>query len=299
MKQFLTTLLFLLSPFLMHAQPVPKDSGYVSISHGGKMYYEAYGNGTPLILIHGHTLDRRMWRKQVEEFANHHYRVITPDLRGYGRSSRQFEGLNTTHVDDIIAFMDSLHIGQAHVVGLSMGGFIAADMVCMYPERMLSCVMASGSLRNRKGPSEPMDSAEIAESDAAIQKVLEQGISRWKQDWIEKLVSGGGSKAESIRRDLTEMIYDWDAWQLVHHELRLFYARDAQPVLQTKSPTVPCLFLSGENEHKKRPGMMKYLPNSRFEVLPDCGHMNNMEQPQLFNQAILSFLDSANEQENK
>lgn len=288
--RFVLLIFFLVSLFA-NARPLQKDSGFVSIPHDGKIYYEAYGKGAPLILLHGHTLDRRMWAKQIEAFAKH-YRVITPDMRGYGRSSRQFEGLNTTHADDIIAFMDSLHIAKAHILGLSMGGFVAADMVCMYPERMLSCVMVSGSLRSRKGPSEPMDSAEIAESDAAIQKVLEGGIDKWRKDWIDKLISGGGSNAESIRNDLTTIIYDWDAWQLVHHELRIFYARDALPVLQQKCPDVPCLFLSGEHEHKKRPGMMKYLPKSDFQVLPDCGHMNNMEQPELFNETIIKFIKS-------
>lgn len=292
MKRTLLSLIALAISLFSDAQSLQKDSGFVSVPHDGKIYYEAYGEGEPFILLHGHTLDRRMWRPQIEAFAKK-YRVITPDMRGYGRSSRQYEGLNTTHADDLVAFMDSLKITKAHILGLSMGGFISADMVCMYPERMLSCVMASGSLRSRKGPSEPMDSLEAAESSAAIQKVLNQGIDNWRKEWIEQLVKGGGSNAENIRKDLTQMIYDWDAWQLVHHELRIFYAREALPILQKKCPSVPCLFLSGENEHKKRPGMMKYLPNSDFQVLPDCGHMNNMEQPELFNKAILNFLDKS------
>lgn len=280
-------LLFSLQSF---AQSLPKDSGYVRLAEEGRMYYEAYGKGEPLILVHGHTLDRRMWRQQIEPLAKH-YRVYTPDMRGYGRSSRLHESQHTTHVDDLITFMDSLHIDKAHVIGLSMGGFITADMLAMYPERLLTCVMASGSLRSVKGPSEPVDSAEYAEAEANINKVLETGIDAWRHEWIEKLISGGGCKAESIRTELTAMIYDWDAWHLTHHEPRLYYAREASPVLRQRCPEVPALFLSGEHEHKKPSSMMKSLPNSRFQVLPDCGHMNNMEQPELFNQAILDFLN--------
>lgn len=266
-----------------------KDSGYVNISEGGRLYYEVYGKGEPVILVHGHSLDRRMWRTQIPALAKE-YRVYTPDMRGYGRSSRQREDLHTTHVDDLIAFMDSLHIEKAHVIGLSMGGFITADMVAMYPERMLSCVMSSGTLRSVKGPSEPVDSTEYATKEAEIKQNLETGIGVWRKDWINRLVVNGGSKAEDMRAELTAIIEDWDAWQLVNHEPRLYYAREARPILQAKCPKVPSLYIGGEKENKKRPGILDYLPNSKFIVLPDCGHMSNMEQPDLYNMTLLDFL---------
>lgn len=283
-------LLSLLTSLTINSQELYKDSGYVDVPEGGKLYYEAYGKGTPMILIHGHTLDRRMWRQQIPRFAKR-FRVITPDMRGYGRSSRQHEDQTATHVDDLIALMDALGLSKAHVVGLSMGGFIASDMLAMYPERMITCVLASGNLRSVKGPSEPVDEAERAESDAKIREVLEMGIDKWKRDWIDKLIKGGGSKAEGIRSELTAIINDWDAWQLVNHEPRLYYAREALPVLQEKMPEVPTLFLSGEMEHKKPASLMKYIPNSEFEVILDCGHMSNMEQPDKFNKAVITFIE--------
>ena len=277
-------------PLALFSQELYKDSGYVNVAEGGVLYYEAYGKGTPMILIHGHTLDRRMWRQQIQRFAKR-FRVITPDMRGYGRSSRQHENQTVTHVDDLIALMDALGISKAHVVGLSMGGFIASDMLAMYPERMITCVLASGNLRNVKGPSEPADEKEKSEVDAKIRAVLEMGIDKWRRDWIDKLILGGGSKAESIREELTAIINDWDAWQLVNHEPRLYYAKDALPVLQSRMPEVPTLFLSGEMEHKKPASLMKYIPNSEFEVILDCGHMSNMEQPDKFNKAVIAFIE--------
>lgn len=116
--------------------------GYVAVPEG-RLYYEEQGAGTPLIFVHGHSLDRRMWREQVEAFKAH-YRVIVYDARGYGRSSKQREDLRFTHCDDLVALMDALQIPKAHVVGLSMGGFIAGDLLAMYPERLLSVVLAEG-----------------------------------------------------------------------------------------------------------------------------------------------------------
>lgn len=269
---------------------LPKDSGYVNIAEGGKMYWESYGDGYPLVLVHGHTLDRRMWREQIPVFSKK-FKVIVPDMRGYGRSTKQGEGMKVTHMDDLITLIDSLHIKKAHFVGLSMGGFIVSDLVALHPERLKTCILASGNLRSVKGPSEPMDSTETAESTENILHVLAEGVDKWKEDWIEKLVKGGGSNAENIRTELSKMIYDWDAWQITHHELRLYYAREALPVLKETCPQVPTLFLSGENEHKRRSSIMNYFPNSEFSVLPDCGHMSNMEQPELFNKTVLDFIE--------
>lgn len=266
-----------------------KTSAYIPISEGGRMYYEEYGKGTPVILLHGHTLDRRMWRTQIEALAPY-YRVITPDFRGYGKSSKLNENLSSLHADDVLTLMDSLHIDKAHIIGLSMGGFVAADILAMHPERMLTCVMASGSLRNRKGPSQPDTPEEWAADETKIKAVKAKGIENARREWIDQLITGGGSTAEGIRSELTAIINDWDAWSLTHHEPHLWYANDALPHLKETCPEVPTLFLSGETEHKRRGGMMKYLPKSDFIVIPDCGHMTNMEKSEEFNKIIIEFL---------
>ena len=77
-------------------------SGYIGVSGGGQVYYEERGKGEPLLLLHGHSLDRRMWDSQWKPFARH-YRVLRLDFRGYGRSSDQREDLPMTQVDDVIS----------------------------------------------------------------------------------------------------------------------------------------------------------------------------------------------------
>ena len=206
---------------------------YVGVSGGGMVYFEERGKGEPLILLHGHSLDHRMWDTQWSDFSRH-YRTIRIDFRGYGRSSEMREDLNTTHVDDVVALMDSLKIERAHVVGLSMGAFVAGDMLAMYPERMLSCVLCSGGIRSSKGPSEPMDSSEIAKRRKEIAALKERGVDAMKREWTEQLVSGGGSKREMMRRPLQRMITDWTAWQPLHLEPRLFYGKEAWAALRSK-----------------------------------------------------------------
>ena len=264
--------------------------GFVATPDGGHLYYEQRGKGEAMVLLHGHSLDRRMWDEQWKPLSKH-FRLIRMDFRGYGLSSEQREDLQRTHVDDVVTLMDSLHIDKAHVVGLSMGAFVAGDMLAMYPERMLSCTLASGGIRNTKGPSEPMDSAESAKRDLEIAALKKKGVERMKEEWTEQLMASGGSRRERMRKALTQMIHDWTAWQPLHKEVRLFYGKEAWTRLQARGKVaVPTLFLRGENELKGKPFAPReaqYLSHFQVVVVPDCGHMLNMERPEEFNRFIL------------
>ena len=270
----------------------PITGAYIPTSGDGQIYYEEKGKGEPLILLHGHSLDTRMWDLQFDEFAKH-YRTIRFDFRGYGKSSKQSETFQFTHLDDLLTLMDSLHIDKAHVVGLSMGAFVAGDMVAMNPERMLSCVMASGGIRSVPGPSEPMDDKEKAKRDKEIAELIAKGVHTYKREWLEVLISDGGSRREEIRDPLWEMIEDWDAWQPLHKEVRMFWAKDAWKLLEEKRPIVFTLMLKGDAKGEGKPyhpRELEYLPNGTAILMPDCGHMMNMEQPELFNHTVLNFL---------
>jgi pimeloyl-ACP methyl ester carboxylesterase len=263
------------------------ESGYIPVIDGGQIYYEAVGEGTPVILLHGHTLDLRMWDPQVKPLLEAGYRVIRPEMRGYGHSSKQQPGQQFTHLDDMMTVMDSLHISKAHVVGLSMGSFVASEMVAMHSDRLLTATLASGNIRNMPGPSTPFDSLELARKDSVIAQNLAQGIDKWKEEWIEKLVSGGGSNREAIRESVTQQVNDWDGWQLINREMRNYYGYEAWDTLKARQPEIPVLILSGEKEGKGKNPMLQYLPNSRQVIIPDCGHMSNMEKPDEFTRLIL------------
>lgn len=268
------------------------QTGYVPVGNGGQLYYEERGQGEPMILLHGHSLDTRMWDEQFKVFAKD-FRTIRLDFRGYGQSSSQSETEQFTHVDDVLVLMDSLHITQAHVVGLSMGAFVAGDMLAMYPERLLTCVLTSGGIRNSPGPSEPMDSAECARRDEEIAALKAKGIDQYKREWIDQLMASGGSKKERMRKPLQRIINDWTAWQPLHKEVRLFYGKEAWNKLRQRGKTnVPTLIIRGENELKGKKGELgelRWLSNGRYVVLPDCGHMLNMEQPKVFNETVSGF----------
>jgi len=106
------------------------------------LFYETHGDGDPLLLIMGLAADSTAWLFQVPEFAGH-YRTIVFDNRGVGRSSKP-AGPYTIHemADDAAGLLDVLHVPRAHVVGVSMGGMIAQELVLRHPERVHGLVLA-------------------------------------------------------------------------------------------------------------------------------------------------------------
>ena len=89
------------------------------------------------------------------------------------------------------------------------------------------------------------------------------------------------------------MIEDWDAWQPLHKEVRVVVGLDAYELLKTNHPEVPTLLVEGKspgNHYSAYPEILNFLPNGRMKVLNDCGHMLNMEQPEIFNKALEEFL---------
>lgn len=260
----------------------------------GSLYYEEAGTGEPVIFVHGHSLDHRMWNEQFPVFAKK-YRAIRYDLRGYGISSPQTEDYQFTHVEDLRTLMDSLHIKKAHIVGLSLGGFVGADMLGCFPERMLSAFLASGNIRKSKGPSEPMTREEATKRDEEIAALKKKGVDVMKKEWCEGLMKSGGSQRERMLQPLWRMIDDWDAWQPLHKEVRVIAGLDALAKLKANHPAVPTLIVEGRSENNRfseHPEILNYLPNGKMKIIDDCGHMMNMERPEEFNVALEEFLAS-------
>lgn len=80
--------------------------------------------------------------------------------------------------------MDALHIRKAHIVGLSLGGFVGADMLGCFPDRMLSAFLTSGNIRKSKGPSDPMTKEEAAKRDEEIAALEKKGVDVMKKEWF-------------------------------------------------------------------------------------------------------------------
>ncbi|WP_281225896.1 class A beta-lactamase-related serine hydrolase [Flavobacterium aquiphilum] len=270
------------------ALPKEVKTGFVNVGDA-KLYYEELGNGVPVIFIHGHSFDHSEWDPQFFEFAKK-YRVIRYDCRGYGYSDKPKEDLAFLHADDLLKLMNRLKIKKAHLVGLSMGGFIATDFLALHQERLLSIIAASGDIFPVPGPSEPWTKEQLAVRRVEIAKVKQRGTMTQKWDWLNGLMSNGGTNLEAIRRPVWDMIYKWDQWQPLHAEPRLVLGNDAISILKKQKVTVPVMVLTGEADKNRVNKLLKCVPSAVQVLVPNAGHVSNLENPVDFNRLVMDFL---------
>jgi pimeloyl-ACP methyl ester carboxylesterase len=115
------------------------DDGRMIEANGISLYVEEHGDGTPVLLLHGWPDSARLWRHQVPALAGRGYRVITPDLRGFGRSEQPAEVRSYTLrnvVGDVTGLLDALGVPAVHVVGHDWGAAVAWLTAIMRPDRV-------------------------------------------------------------------------------------------------------------------------------------------------------------------
>jgi len=261
---------------------------------GVNLYYEVTGSGYPLLFAHEFAGDYRSWEPQVRYFARR-YQVITFNARGYPPSDvpENLEAYSQEQAArDIVGLLRHLNIPQAHIVGLSMGGYAVLHVGLSHPEVARSLVVAGcgyGSVTSERERFQ-QDSGKVAE--------------RLQQDGMKPV-------AEIYSRGPTRVQYEdkdprgWRefAEQLSEHSpvgarLTLLGVQGRRPSVyaleaQMRRLQVPTLIITGdEDEPCLEPGlfMKRTIPTAGLLVIPKSGHTINIEEPEAFNRAVSEFL---------
>lgn len=117
--------------------------GHFVAANGIQMYYEVYGHGSPLLLLHGYTASSLHWQPYIDEFAKR-FQVIVPDLRGHGYSVDPTERFTLAQAaQDVLVLLDQLEIGQFSGIGCSAGGCILQYLSTEHPSRLSSMILDS------------------------------------------------------------------------------------------------------------------------------------------------------------
>ncbi len=243
-------------------------------------YYVNAGAKETLVFIHAHSVDQRMWAPQVQYFA-YRYSILSYDLRGYGLSSLPREGQPFLHANDLLMLLQHLDIKKVHLVGLSLGSFVALDFWSLYPEYVYSVTVASGAIPDPK-PTEP--------------EALVTDIVRFKQKWFARLLEGCGDDRNGYRDKLWMMIADWTGWQVMHNESEALSGEKlTSQLLAIKNPEPVCI-VNGlkdfEGAHRSAERLLQCMPHARSVNLPEAGHFSNMETPNEFNLVLNTFLNN-------
>lgn len=260
--------------------------------NGVELYYESTGEGFPIIFSHEFAGDSKSWDPQVKQLSRL-YRCITYNHRGFPPSSvpEDPEAYSQDQlVEDLLGLMDTLEIDQTHLVGLSMGGNIVLSFAMRFPERCRSIVVSGCGAGTTNRERFEQDIREITDL------LNNQGMRAFAE-----VYSIGATRLPYQRKDPK----GWEEFreQLAGHSalgsaLTMLGVQRRRPTVysyqeQLNSLQVPTLILIGdEDEPCVDPAvfMKRAIPASGLVVIPQSGHTINLEEPELFNQAVLDFI---------
>jgi len=246
------------------AMPAPAESGMAPVNDI-QMYYAVYGEGEPVLLIHGGLGHADVWGLQVPALAADH-KVIVADSRGHGRSTRSEQPFGyELMASDCLALLDHLGIDQAALVGWSDGGIIGLDIAIRHPER-LSALYAFAANYVPEGVKETVGD----------DPVFGAYIERASADYAR--LSPTPDEFDAFVEQISQM------WASQPH-----YSED-----QLRAIPVRTVIFSGEHdeaiklEHSRE--MAELIPNARLEIMPDASHFAMWQHPDAFNASVLNFL---------
>lgn len=246
------------------------DRGDVTI------HYEVYGSGPAILLSNGYSATTRMWHPNIEALSER-FTLILWDMRGHGQSSSPdadsaYSEAHTTQ--DMAALLDHLGFESAVIGGLSLGGYMSLAFNLDYPERVNALLIID------TGPGFKNDSARDEWNNIAIKRA-------------EELAAKGEAALDaSLRENTNSSPVD-----------RAGLARAARYMLTQSSPRVieslpnitkPSLVLVGADDKPFLAAaeyMARKIPNAQMLAIPDAGHLSNLDQPALFNDGVLQFLN--------
>lgn len=248
-------------------------------------HYEQSGTGTPVLLIHGHPFDCTMWRPQLAAGLPGH--LIAPDLRNFGKTiSPNGPASWSTYAEDLLAFADTVGIQSFVAVGLSMGGQIALELFALAPGRILGLALCDTSA--------PLDTPEKCAGRLALAERLErEGMEPYADEVLSNMVCDHTIHTKpDVARELLEMMKRAPVRGAVESARARTQRRDYVPLLP--SIAIPALIVVGEFDAftpvPEAELMHKAIPNSELVIIPEAGHVTNLEQPEAFDQALGQWL---------
>ena len=241
-------------------------TGYAAVN-GIKVYYTKTGHGSPVILLHGGLSNSDYWGNQVKALAAKHT-VISLDSRGHWRSSRDEKPYGyDLMADDVVAVLDSLKIPRADIVGWSDGAIIGIDLALRHPDR-IGKVFAFAANTQTSG--------------------VKDGVE--KNPTFAAFIERAGK--EYAKLSPTPKEYDAFVEQISH----MWASQPNWTDAQLAAIKTPILIVDGDHDEAIKREHTEYIastiPGAGLLILPNTSHFAFLQDPALFNAALLDFLDS-------
>ncbi|MGH7260588.1 MAG: alpha/beta fold hydrolase [Nitrospiraceae bacterium] len=255
--------------------------------NGLNLAYTDQGQGPPVVFLHAFPQNRAMWTSQAETLSKT-YRVVTLDFRGFGESDAPLWHYTLEQfADDVAGLFDHLAIKQAVLVGLSMGGYTLFAFYRKYADRIKGLVLAD---TRAQADTEEGRAGRFAMAQTAYTK----GVEAIADIMLPKLLS---PVALQTKPDLVRQVRATIERTQISGIAGALMAMAERPdsVSLLKQITRPTLVITGELDGPTPPAdgklMAERIPGARLEIIPQAGHLSNLEQPEAFNTAVRAFLE--------
>ena len=252
-----------------------------------QLVYDDVGTGPAVVLIHGYPFNRSLWNEQVEALSGN-YRVVTPDLRGFGESDAS-EGPATMNrmAQDVAKLMDQLGIDRAVIGGLSMGGYVALAFVKQFPLRVEALVLA-----DTRAQADTEEGKQTRHQQA--EKALSEGMAGIADGMLPKLLTPETvSKRPEVVKRVRDMMLKTKPQGAASALLGMAEREDQSEFISTID--VPTMIVVGREDAitplADSETMHSKIPHSHLVVLDNAGHVSNLEQTEHFNYALMKFLE--------
>ncbi|SEF90997.1 Pimeloyl-ACP methyl ester carboxylesterase [Thermomonospora echinospora] len=252
-----------------------------------QLYARDVGGGTPLVLLHAFPLSSAMWLAQREGLGGR-FRVITPDLRGFGGSVLgEDEPSVDVMADDVARMLRVKGIDRAVIGGLSMGGYVAMALCRRHPDRVLGLVLAG-----TKASADTEQARDVRLRQA--ERLEHEGGTRVLVDEVLPFLVGPTTMRQRalVYGRVRGLVQAAPALAAAWAQRAMAARGDSFETLRgTRAPAL--VMVGDEDELSTRTdarAMAEALPNAELQVIPRAGHLSAVEQPDLFNQAVAEFV---------
>jgi len=261
--------------------------------NGIQIYYEERGEGDPVLLIQGLGYPSGMWFLQIPDLSKH-FRTIVFDNRGVGRSDKPDEEYSVALMaSDALELLRALGIGKAHVVGISMGGYISQEMCLQQPDRVDRLVL----LATTCGGPEYLDLTKDLWNETAAFRILPADEMIRKGMALAAAPGFAQKRPELIERGVRIRLENLQPLYALNRQASaafLFDSKDRAHLIRC-----PTLILAGAQDRVMPFQLTQVLAGimtkARLNVYPDAGHLLFLEKAREINQAIIDFLRGGNE----